>query len=46
MKTCIACGMPMKNKSDFAMSDESRTIAFIAPTRTALCTLLKRKKRA
>ena len=24
MKTCIACGMPMKQKSDFAMSDESK----------------------
>jgi hypothetical protein len=24
MKTCIACGMPMKEKSDFAMSDESK----------------------
>lgn len=21
MKTCIACGMPMKEKSDFAMND-------------------------
>ena len=24
MKTCIACGMPMKKASDFAMNDESR----------------------
>lgn len=24
MKTCIACGMPMKNISDFAMNDESK----------------------
>jgi hypothetical protein len=24
MKTCIACGMPMKDKSDFAMGDESK----------------------
>ena len=24
MKTCIACGMPMKKKSDFAMGDESK----------------------
>jgi len=24
MKTCIACGMPMKEKSDFAMDDESK----------------------
>ncbi|MGE5494473.1 MAG: zinc ribbon domain-containing protein [Burkholderiales bacterium] len=24
MKTCIACGMPMKDPSDFAMGDESR----------------------
>ena len=24
MKTCIACGMPMKEKSDFAMGDESK----------------------
>ena len=24
MKTCIACGMPMKNASDFAMGDESK----------------------
>ena len=24
MKNCIACGMPMKNASDFAMGDESK----------------------
>ena len=24
MKTCIACGMPMKEKSDFTMGDESK----------------------
>ena len=24
MKTCIACGMPMAKKSDFAMGDESK----------------------
>ncbi len=24
MKTCIACGMPMKKKSEFAMGDESK----------------------
>jgi len=24
MKTCIACGMPMKIKNDFAMGDESK----------------------
>lgn len=24
MKTCIACGMPMKSKEDHAMGDESR----------------------
>ncbi len=24
MKTCIACGMPMKEKKDFAMEDEKR----------------------
>jgi hypothetical protein len=24
MKICIACGMPMKNKSDYAMGDESK----------------------
>ena len=24
MKTCIACGMPMNEKSDFAMGDESK----------------------
>ena len=24
MKTCIACGMPMENKEDFAMGDESK----------------------
>lgn len=24
MKTCIACGMPMKKKSDFAMGDTSK----------------------
>jgi hypothetical protein len=24
MKRCIACGMPMNNPSDFAMSDESK----------------------
>jgi len=24
MKTCIACGMPMKETSDFAMSDTSK----------------------
>lgn len=24
MKICIACGMPMKTKSDFALEDESR----------------------
>jgi len=24
MKTCIACGMPMKEQSDFAMGDESK----------------------
>ena len=24
MKTCIACGMPMKNKEDYAMSDENK----------------------
>ncbi|MFP3152965.1 zinc ribbon domain-containing protein [Lachnospiraceae bacterium ZAX-1] len=24
MKTCIACGMPMKNASDFALGDETR----------------------
>ena len=24
MKTCIACGMPMQKKDDFAMGDESR----------------------
>lgn len=24
MKICIACGMPMKNKSDFAMEDETK----------------------
>ena len=24
MKTCIACGMPMKKAADFAMSDESK----------------------
>ncbi|MCL2149426.1 MAG: zinc ribbon domain-containing protein [Dehalococcoidia bacterium] len=24
MKTCIACGMPMKNGSDFAMGDENK----------------------
>ncbi|MCL2320007.1 MAG: zinc ribbon domain-containing protein [Treponema sp.] len=24
MKTCIACGMPMKKASDFAMGDESK----------------------
>ena len=24
MKNCIACGMPMKSKEDFAMGDESK----------------------
>lgn len=24
MKICIACGMPMKSKEDFAMGDESK----------------------
>lgn len=24
MKVCIACGMPMKNKADFAMGDEKK----------------------
>ena len=24
MKMCIACGMPMKTKDDFAMGDESK----------------------
>ena len=24
MKTCIACGMPMEEKADFAMGDESK----------------------
>jgi hypothetical protein len=24
MKTCIACGMPMENESDFAMNDTSK----------------------
>jgi hypothetical protein len=24
MKNCIACGMPLKDKSDFAMGDESK----------------------
>ncbi len=24
MKRCIACGMPMKNPSDFALNDESK----------------------
>jgi hypothetical protein len=24
MKTCIACGMPMNEKADFAMEDESK----------------------
>ncbi len=24
MKSCIACGMPMKVKSDFALEDESK----------------------
>jgi len=24
MKVCIACGMPMKQKSDFALADESK----------------------
>ena len=24
MKTCIACGMPMKEKSDFAMGDTDK----------------------
>lgn len=24
MKSCIACGMPMKTKEDFAMGDESK----------------------
>lgn len=24
MRTCIACGMPMKTKEDFAMEDESK----------------------
>ena len=24
MKTCVACGMPMKNAVDFAMGDESK----------------------
>ena len=24
MKTCIACGMPMQEKSDFAMGDENK----------------------
>lgn len=24
MKVCIACGMPMREKSDYAMGDESR----------------------
>ncbi|MEX1376327.1 MAG: zinc ribbon domain-containing protein [Eubacteriales bacterium] len=24
MKTCIACGMPMKQKDDFAMGDEAK----------------------
>ena len=24
MKSCIACGMPMKNASDFAMNDEGK----------------------
>ena len=24
MKTCIACGMPMKTKEEFAMGDESK----------------------
>lgn len=24
MKTCIACGMPMKTADDFAMGDESK----------------------
>ena len=24
MKTCIACGMPMKTKEDFAMGDENK----------------------
>ncbi|MBD7912498.1 zinc ribbon domain-containing protein [Clostridium cibarium] len=24
MKTCIACGMPMRTQSDYAMEDESK----------------------
>lgn len=24
MKTCIACGMPMRTQSDYAMGDESK----------------------
>ena len=24
MKNCIACGMPMKNRSDYEMNDESK----------------------
>lgn len=24
MKTCIACGMPMKKKEDYAMGDETK----------------------
>ena len=24
MKSCIACGMPMKTKEDFAMGDENK----------------------
>lgn len=24
MKTCIACGMPMKNQAEYAMGDESK----------------------
>lgn len=24
MKTCIACGMPMKKKEDFALNDETK----------------------
>ena len=28
MKNCIACGMPMKNASDYVMNDESKDYCF------------------
>jgi hypothetical protein len=46
MKTCIACGMPMKNISDFAANDESKDYCVHCSRLMGKCNLLKKRRRA